>query len=62
MRGHSIHLNGDIPITSITLSSLGRLMGARLRELEIVDVQKFSDTAFAKMVEGLPSLTTLILR
>ncbi|EJD03572.1 RNI-like protein [Fomitiporia mediterranea MF3/22] len=62
MRGTSLSLDGDLPLTTQTLAAIPRVFGRKLLVLELSDVDKFSDSNYAAMVNGLPSLTSLVLR
>lgn len=55
-------MNGELALTSFTLAAIPRVLGNKLLALELTDTEKFSDSNFASMVNGLPSLTTLVLR
>ncbi|KAI5121816.1 hypothetical protein M0805_003252 [Coniferiporia weirii] len=62
LRGFSVSLNGDLGVTSHTLSAIPRVLGGKLRVLELSDFNKFTDKEYASMVGRLPQLETLVLR
>ncbi|KAH8119825.1 RNI-like protein [Phellopilus nigrolimitatus] len=62
LRGVSVVLDGNLGVTSVTLSAIPRVLGNRLRVLELSDFKKFSDRDYSSMIKRLPSLETLILR
>lgn len=62
MRGTSLVLDGELGVTLQTLSAVPRVLGAKLKTLELTDFNKFSDSAYASMFNGLPGLEKIVIR
>lgn len=62
MRGSSLSLDGELGVTAQTLSAIPRVLGTKLKTLELSDFNKFSDTAYASIFKNLPNLEKVVLR
>lgn len=62
LRGPSVTLRGDLPgVNRATVSDISRI-NPSIQELELSGFEKITDTAFASLIQQLPSLRTLVLR
>lgn len=57
-----MYLNGALGVTNYTIAAIPRVIGVRLRILDLRDFDKFSDEIYANALERLTSLEVLVLK